>query len=127
MRFFNLLDRFLNLTGIFGSDRHRRRVRLVQVAGEKVYSLQSVCGADGEACTAAGGGESLGPTIFSDIAGAARGALMASQKWVGQSLKRTEDPALLTGRGSFVGDPAFRTCATPRRRPRCSPTPSVTR
>ena len=32
---------------------------------------------------------------------------MASQKWVGQSLKRTEDPALLTGRGSFVGDPAF--------------------
>jgi 2-furoyl-CoA dehydrogenase large subunit len=32
---------------------------------------------------------------------------MASQKWVGQSLKRTEDPALLTGCGSFVGDLPF--------------------
>ena len=39
---------------------------------------------------------------------------MASQKWVGQSLKRTEDPALLTGCGSFVGDLPFRTCVTPR-------------
>src|SRR5208337_508736 len=32
---------------------------------------------------------------------------MAAQKWVGQSLKRTEDPALLTGCGSFVADLPF--------------------
>ncbi len=32
---------------------------------------------------------------------------MDSRKWVGQPLKRTEDPALLTGRGAFVGDLSF--------------------
>ena len=32
---------------------------------------------------------------------------MASQNWVGQPLKRTEDPTLLTGCGSFVADLPF--------------------